>query len=416
MFVSYEGRSILYVSDTRPEGPCLEIPNHLDPKDVIDNYEVVDGVFQRKLDFTDPSKLKVAMVTSYGINCGLATYAKYLCDEMRPLVKDLCIFAENAEGAEPGVLRSWGRDGTGYDVLLEQIRAYEPDVVYIQHEYGCFAHAAKWNALVGHLSAKYRTVVVLHSVYDHPDKLVFEAPCQEIIVHSSSGRDLLRARGIDHCSIHHIPHGCFTHKTIETKFSKMESPHVIFQYGFGFEYKGWDQVIDIIDRLRSEYPDIMYIGVFNISQFAREFSSAYYSRLMKKVKDRQLENHIVFHKGFRSEAVLLSYMKQSSINLFPYWNHHEWRVHGASGAIRLALASETPTIVGDVPFFNELKGHIPVCATVEDYVAEISKLFSDPAYRAGVIESTQRFINERSWDKIAKHYLKCLTEKDYTAI
>lgn len=416
MFVSYEGRSILCVTDTRPMGPCLEIPDGLDPLDVIANYEVRDGSFQKKLDFSDPSVLKVAMVTSYGINCGLATYAKYLCDEMRPLVKDLRIFAEEAEEAEPGVIRSWRRDGTGYDELFKQIKEFEPDVVYIQHEYGCFAHGAKWNTLVGHLASLYRTVVVLHSVYEHPDKLIFEAPCPEIIVHSASGRDLLKTRGINHCSIHHIPHGCFTSKTMETKFSKMESKEVIFQYGFGFEYKGWDQVIDIVDRLRVSHPEVTYIGVFNISQFSKEFGNGYHSRLMKRIRDRGLEKHIVLHKGFRSDEVLLSYMKQSSINLFPYWNHPEWRVHGASGAIRLALASGTPTVVGDVPFFNELKGHVPVCDTIEDYVAELSKLLSDKAHRAEVLESTQKFINERSWDKIAQHYLKCLTQKDYTAI
>jgi glycosyltransferase involved in cell wall biosynthesis len=405
MYVVHDEHLIVCITDTKPEGHFVEIQG--DPEDIIKEYYVEDGILRKKKSFFDPSKLKIAMVASYGMNCGLATYTKYLCDEMKPMVADLKVFSE--VGPSDDTNRCWDRLGNDYSQLLAEIRAYNPDVVYVQHEYGCFNNGARWNTLIGHLNALYRTIVVLHSVYDHVDKLVFEAPCQELIVHSKSSKELLLGRGVDHCEIYTIPHGCLVdEKHYNFRFSQIKSEHVIFQYGFGFEYKGWDQAIDVIDQLRHLFPDVVYIGVFNVSQFAKEFSEEYYKRLMRKVRDRGLTNHFVLHKGFRSEQILMSYMKQANINIFPYWNHPEWLVHGASGAVRLALASGTPTILGDVPFFSEFKGHVPVCTTVDDYVQEISKIFVDPKYRDIVCENTKNFIYHRTWDKIARKYLEVL--------
>lgn len=430
MYIGYRGQNILWVSENKysadQQSNVLEVGDdlrHVDPKILMQEYVVRRGFLIKRcdLDKIPPSQLKVAMVSQYGINCGIATYTKYLCDEMRPLVADLKIFAEDADvkdcdqDEKDGVVRCWKRSGD-YFRILPEIAKYDPDVIYVQHEYGSFSHGANWNGLIGHLNSRWRTIVVLHSVYDHPDKLIFEAPCQEVIVHSATGRDLLRSRGVDQCTISHIPHGCMPPIKIETKFSRIESQHVIFQYGFGFEYKGWENAINVVDQLKDNYPDLVYIGVFNVSKFSKSFNNLYYDRIMEQVRQRGLEKHFVLHRGFRSEPILLSYMAQSSVGLFPYWNHPEWRVHGASGAVRLALASGVPTILGDVPFFSEFKGHVPVCDTIQDYVDTITKIFEDPEYRDEVKKKTLTFIQNRTWEKIAKWYLSVKSDEDFTAL
>lgn len=430
MFVGYRGQNILWAGpekyQTSSQYEILETETDFpetNPTHVTEHYCVRQGRLIKKSDLASlPSKeLRVAIVSQYGINCGIATYTKYLADEMRPLVKDLRILAEDADpedcldDARDNVVRCWKREGD-YLRILKQAQEFEPDVIFIQHEYGSFSNGAQWNALVGHLSVQWRTIVVLHSVYQHPDKLIFESPCHEIIVHSGSGRDLLKQRGITHAPISHVPHGCMDPIHIDVKFSKIESKHAIFQYGFGYEYKGWENAIAIVEILSKRYPDLIYNGVFNVSKFSESFNNQYYDKLMQKVRDKNLEKHFVLHKGFRSEPVLLSYMAQSQVNLFPYWNHPEWRVHGASGAVRLALASGTPTIAGDVPFFSEFKGHIPVCNTIQEYVDTIVAIFEDPEYRASVVASTQRFIEGRTWKKIAQWYLEVKPGQEFIAI
>jgi glycosyltransferase involved in cell wall biosynthesis len=428
MQIAYRGHKIIFVGSTdfkAENAKIIDRPEHLahvSARDLCENYEVWHGqvLHKNEVETRPSSELKIAMICSYGVNCGISTYSKYLCDEIRPRVKELRIFSEQAEAVDrlndekDQVTRCWSRRGD-YLGMLAPIEEYDPDIIYIQHEYGCFNHGANWNVLLGHLS-RWRVITVLHSVYDHPDKLIFEAPCREIIVHSKGGRDLLKRRGINHAPIHHIPHGCLSPIESQLRFSQISNDHVIFQYGFGFEYKGWENAIRIVEKLKEKYPDVLYVGVFNISRFSQEFSEGYYERLMDEVRAKKLQANFVLHKGFRSEEVLLSYLKQARVGLFPYWNHPEWRVYGASGAIRLVLASGIPIVLGDVPFFEEFKGHVPVCSEIDQYVAEISQLFEDYAYEQSVKKKIRDFIDARSWDKIAQWYLSVTKAQELTAL
>jgi glycosyltransferase involved in cell wall biosynthesis len=428
MYIAYRGKKILAVGTERFRFENCEIIErpyelcHLSPEEIIDQYEVWRGRLILKSDAENQpwQDLRVAMIASYGINCGIATYTKYLCDEMRPLVKELKIFSEFSslqdyvDDEKDGVIRCWDRSGN-YSGIISQIETFDPDIIYVQHEYGCFNHGGNWNLLLGHLS-RWRTIVVLHSVYDHVDKLIFEAPCKEVIVHSKSGRDLLKKRKITHCPIHYVPHGCLKIPHIDMRFSQMSNSHVLFQYGFGFEYKGWDQAIQIVENLKEFYPDVLYIGIFNVSRFSENFGNSYYDKLMEIVREKDLTNNFVLHKGFRSEEVLLSYLRQSRVGLFPYWNHPEWKVHGASGAIRMVLASGIPTVLGDVPFFQEFKGAVPVCSDISQYVDEISRIFEDPVYEKSIKEKTTDFIEQRTWDKIAKWYLSVKSNQEFSAL
>lgn len=430
MFVGYSGQNILWVSQNKcsptTKVSVIEVPDgtiNETPENVLRNYAVWRNNLIKKTDLENlpPQNLRVAMVSQYGINCGIATYTKYLCDELRPLVADLRIMAEDADpkdcinDKQENVVRCWKRTGD-YSRIIRAMEEYQPDLIYVQHEYGALNHGANWNTLIGHLNARWRTIVVLHSVYDHKDKLIFEAPCQEIIVHSMSGRDLLRKKGVDHATINYIPHGCMKLNPYQIRFSAIESKHMLFQYGFGFEYKGWENCLEIVEKLKKKYSDLVYVGIFNVSKFSEAFNNSYFDRLMTMARERGLENNFVLHKGFRSEEILQSYMAQCQVNLFPYWNHHEWRVHGASGAVRLALASGVPTIVGDVPFFSEFKGYIPVCGKIDEYVATITELFENQAYRESVQKKTIEFITERTWDKIAHWYLQCRPKTDFIAL
>ena len=70
MFAVYEGRTITCVTDLRPEDSYVDASG-IEPNDLLNNYEVIDGALVKKRG-RDPSTLKVAMITSYGINCGIA--------------------------------------------------------------------------------------------------------------------------------------------------------------------------------------------------------------------------------------------------------------------------------------------------------------------------------------------------------
>lgn len=433
MYVGYSGRKIELTSLTKLHSDRLKFIK-VNPSEVkgisaerlIAEYEVVDGKLRHKDSAPPKSDLRVAMVTSYKNNCGMSTYAEALVAAMAPKVKELHVYAEYVTTEDlsdnpPNVrlTRCWDRKEGIYSQIITEVALFDPDVIFVQHEYGSFHHPRNWNTLIGHLSSIARTVIVLHSIYDHVDKLIFEGPCQEIITHSLPGRDLLKSKGVDHCPVHYIPHGCPPLESLADKkyhHSKMPDEVTFFQYGFGFEYKGWTTAIDIMDSLKREgLSDASYIGVFNVSQYAKAANLTYLNTLMRQIKERGLQEQMVLHRGFRSQEILLSYMQQARVNLFPYWNHHEWRVYGASGAVRLALSSGTPTIVGDVPFFDEFKGVIPVCSTIQQYTDEIKSLVFDSEYREHVLERQRAFVAGRSWNQIADWYLDTSPLTEFTA-
>ena len=136
MFVGTDGRRILWASSTScaPDDDSVKvIATDLDvgAGDLLRSYMVRDGKVILKADAIPFSDLKVAMITPYGINCGIATYSKYLCDAMRPMVRELRIFAEKADGADDNasdnIVRCWDRAGN-YTDMLAAIAGYDPDV------------------------------------------------------------------------------------------------------------------------------------------------------------------------------------------------------------------------------------------------------------------------------------------------
>lgn len=423
MFIVFEGHKIQAISKTIPStSSYIPLPANLSrlSLDILKKeYEVVNNSLVKKpaevLGTFPLSGSRIALVTSFGENCGMSTYSSYLVSELKKHAANVHIFAEmSSAGNTPDVTRCWDRAKGDYSGILENIKAYKPDIIFVQHEYGSFSNPVSWNMMIGNLSARWRTIVALHSVYAHQDKLVFEAPCTEIIVHSKGGRDLLRKKGIDHCPVHYIPHGCIPQREMDLKYSSMNEHQTLFQFGFGFEYKGWSSVQDIVKNLKGSFPDISYIGIFNFSKFYLSFHEKYFSDLMQQIEAKGLQDSIILHKGFRSEDVLFSYMKQSKVNIFPYWNHQDWLVYGASGAVRLALASGTPTVVGRVPFFYEFDGYLPICDTVEEYTKEIEKILKDSNYKKQLQDRMAQFIEERSWSRVAAWYLSVTKQEDFT--
>ena len=376
-------------------------------------YVVKNNVLTRKRE-EDWSKLKIAMISVYGINCGIATYTKSIVNEMRGLVKELRIFAEHTDSPscddiKENVVRCWNR-GRDYSRILPAIEEYNPDIIYIQHEYGNFPHGAKWNVLMTQL-ARWRVITVLHSVYEHEDKLIFEAANQEVIIHSPLCLDILRKKGFTY-PIHLIPHG---NLPVDTRpiYNSLKNEHSLFQFGFGFEYKGWETSIEVVERLKKIYPDIVYIGIFNISKFSEEFQNRYYFKLLDDIKRKGLENNIALIKGYQPESVLMSYIKQSRVGIFPYRNHPQYIVYGASGAIRLPLITGLPMVLSDYTFFVDLKDYTPVCKTVDDYATSICRLFEDKDYYSQVRLNLLGFAEQRLYSNTAKWYLSCRPDKDF---
>ena len=429
--IGHDGVDILWVMQVdqqRIPANAIRVPDQfsrVSDADLIKTFTVKRGKVMQK----DASPDVVVVISDYGVNCGIATYTKYLCDAMRPLVKDLKILAEYGEGVkeEPNVIRCWRRTDSNFSKLLDEVAKINPDLIIIQHEFGLFHKLNAWNTLMSQLS-RWRTVVTLHTVLEHNvpsetarldymTRSIAEAACREVIVHTPRARETMRSRGFSG-RVHFIPHGCFapdhSPRLPVTKYG-MYPQHSIFQYGFGGTHKGWEFAIDTVGHLVAKYPEVIYVGVFNVSSVTSA-NTVYYRSLLDLIKKKQLENNVAIHYGFQSEEMLRNFLRSSRVALFPYQvPNKNWASWGASGAIQLPISLGVPMVLSDYPAFQEFRGQLPVVSNPKEAADVIDKIFSDPEYEKKLSDAAFNISNERRWDVTAKWYLSVSSSVDFNA-
>jgi hypothetical protein len=429
--VGHDNFDILWVAQsTANETPMQSVivPPELDgisDNEIIQRYMVRHDRIVPK----GSSPETVAVISDYGVNCGIATYTKFLCDAMKPLVSELRILAEdvpNKSKDESHVIRCWNRRDTDFSRLTAEVEKFNPDLIIIQHEFGLFHKLNAWNTLMSQLS-RWRTVVTFHTVLEHdvpsePARLDYltrslaEVACREIIVHTPRARQTLRARGFSG-RVHFIPHGCFPPERIPKLPSKkygMYPEQSIFQYGFGGTHKGWEFAINTVEQLVTTFPDVMYLGVFNVTQDLE--STVYFRSLLDLIKRKRLEKNVAIHRGYQSEQMLKTLIRCSTVSFFPYQvPNKNWASWGASGAIQLPLSLGSPMILTDYPAFQEFRGRLPIVTTPEEAAREIEKIFRDKDYEKKLSEMSFSIANERRWDKVAQWYLSVQQNADFNA-
>lgn len=428
-YVGHDKHSINWLAigegDLSPVGSVM-VPvelDHVSDADLIRQFTVKKGQLVQK----NRSPRTVAMISDYGVNCGIATYTKYLCDELKRLV-EVKIFAEDAEvhdEDDDSVVRCWHRKSSDFSRLYQALEEYNPDLVIVQHEFGLFPKIGIWNSLMCQLS-RWRVAVTFHTVLEHDvpnpvarldylTRSLAEAACHEIIVHTPRARKTLRARGYSGV-IHYIPHGCFElchlPKLPVTKYGMLPE-NIVFQYGFGGPHKGWDFAINVVEKLVTKYSDMLYLGVFNVSSY--EDNASYYYSLLDLIRKKNLENNVVILRGFQSEEMLRNYLRSCKAAMFPYQAPKNWASWGASGAIQLPLSMGIPMVMSTFSAFQEFEGRLPLVSSIDEAVKVIDQIFSDKEYETELSRRAFEIAEERQWKKVAQWYLSIKIGEDFNA-
>lgn len=409
-FVRHSARKVQLVSSDRLDGPnVVEVPDglsHLSSKELmischIRGKEIVEtkAVYREK-------KLRVAWVSVHNIKCGIATYSGWLTDAMRPLVDELHTFAEHHPDAvdSENVTHCWKR-GKPLGELVAALRDYEPDVIYVQHEFGIFPNARYWLSFMSALHA-YRVVVTMHSVYAHRDKTIVEAAIPEIIVHNPRAQHELKEVKKVPGKVSVVPHGTFQphHGRL---WNLLNTKHSLVMFGFGFRYKAYENVFHAVAELKGTYPDIFFTAIFSESAQGKAEMDPYFADLQEIIEDLNLHDHVALIRGFQSDESLDSYLRTHRVAVFPYKDNGEHTVFGSSGAALLAMSKGMPVITSPVPLFDGIGDVVPRPGTCEDLAKAISDLFDDGRL-AEQLRRQDKFLRDNSWDNVARHYLDVL--------
>lgn len=159
--------------------------------------------------------MKVALVTTWGQDCGIATYSEELAEAAPEGLQFYALGPEEARGDRtlPQVpeRRAWCRGDTQLAMrLLPLLEGC--DVVHFQHEFGLFPHAWPFIGAVRELRKRLPVVVTLHTAYPYGEArwtTWADALCQSasaVVVHTASAMAAVGcARG--GALLRHLPHG-----------------------------------------------------------------------------------------------------------------------------------------------------------------------------------------------------------------
>lgn len=425
-FVGVKNNNIYVVSDnmfTNDNLNIIELPAYLaniSSKELITEYKFKQGNFKSKASAKEAKDLRVALVSNWKMRCGIATYADFLYSQIIKHVGDYKLFIEKNDTPtgplnyagdikipDDKLVACWQR-GESLKDLVKELKAYEPDVILIQHEFGIWPNARYWLSLMNQLS-EFRVIVTMHSVFHHRDKTICEAAIPEIVVHLPGAVDVLKNEKGVPGKVHVIPHGGFPCENKERLWNFYKSDSTFMQFGFGFRYKGWENCIKAAGILKKKYPDVFFTGLFSESQFSKVEHELYYNELMDLVGKLELEENVAIIRGFQSEASLDSYLRTNQATIFPYISHPEHEVFGASGAARVAMAKGLPVITSSVNHFSDLP--TIKADTAEEMAAALDHLFSDKQFKDTQVNNQISYLNDTTWEKVAAKYIEILESK-----
>lgn len=425
MYLSYDKNNIVRTISNKPIkiADCQTIETQINYDNDIIGKMIINGPKK------DISEIKVALICNWGDKCGIASYTQMLIEKLRPKVGEIKIFAEEIQDSNEeqdlndNVKRCWKRGETMIPVFNE-IKQWNADFVFIQHEFGIFPKATHFLKLL-ELLDQIPYVITLHSVYEHLDKTICSAYIKNMIVHTEEGKNSLHKLG--HLNnVHVIYHGCVEYKDHSELWNIFQNEYSIIQFGFGFNYKGVDCAIDAIAHLKETQPnkfnEIFFCYMCTESPHTRKIQNNYYNYLNNKVKELNLENNIVIVRGFLSESHICNFLRTAKLAIFPYKNDEKNVVYGASGAIRKAMANGIPIIASDCHLFDDMNGVIPRVSNHVELAAEIDKVFSDQSYRKELISKNLDFVQNHSWENVAQQHLAVFKqiidnfEKDFIRI
>lgn len=363
-------------------------------------------------------KPKVAFISVYGTECGVATYNEALVEQLREHA-DVHVFAEYADenrserlDHDKGwVTRCWHRTEHPKIQLINQVLKYQPDLIHFSHEYGFFMKAFMFTALVSAFKARGIPVLsTMHSVYEHLDKTVQESFNDHIVVHTNNAKLCLVQKGIESSKISMIPHGSHildgtpeSPKLMPPLWNTWGAP-MLFQPGFLFHYKGHVRIINILPKLKEKYPDIHYVIQGSENRFNKKEHDDLFNALVQQAESLGVSANVSINRGFVSEAILLSYIRTSSCCVLPYANNPAHDVFATSGIARLVLGTETPLVVSNVHLFDDLQDLVPRATSDDELYTYIDQILSDSRYGKEQVSKRVQMLSETSWVNVAKQY------------
>lgn len=375
--------------------------------------------------------MRIALVTTWGTACGIATYSEELTRALLAAGHEVTILAPAEMGScirETGIqvptIQCWTRSQfVGLPPKMEQILKTAPgfDIVHFQHEHGLF-----WSA-TGLLEAIRQirqgvfhgahVAVTLHTLFHYGswqhsglyDGLKHLADA--VIAHTVEGAASIAVARGTHAELVCIPHGTEPGAKGDreeglTYLGVPQALHdkAVFGVIFGFQGPSKNTICTVrgfADSLSRRYQDT---GALIIAGEEGN-DGTYFQEIEGSIGESGYGRHVIIRRGFTPMNRVPDVMAAADFGVL---NTTSWTL-SASGAAHVYMRYGVPLAVANRPIYNEAirAGAIPFTLDRDAYVPTLSlvnaigALVRDKGLRHSVGQSMAKYAAMSSWENVA---------------
>lgn len=356
--------------------------------------------------------------------CGIATFTHDIHRAVATSRQDLetCVVAMTDPGCTydyPAAVRFQVREDilSDYADAADLLNSADFDIISLQHEYGIFGGDGGSDVVALLERLKMPVVTTLHTVLAEPTaaqrgamRRVINAS-SKLVVMAEKGRELLQSvHNVPLEKIEVIPHGIIDFPFLEPALAKaklgFQGKMVILTFGLLSPSKGIENVIDALPAIVRSCPNAVYVilGATHPT-LVRNQGEAYRESLMARVRELNIENHVVFFNQFVDQPSLMDFISMCDVYVTPYLNEAQMTSGTLSCSFGLGKA------VVSTPYWhaNELladgRGALVPFGNVQALGKAISALLTDDVRRNDMRKRAYANSRTMTWAQTAKRYL-----------
>jgi glycosyltransferase involved in cell wall biosynthesis len=360
---------------------------------------------------------RLAVVTSWGVRCGVAEYTRHLLASFTPAeaIAEVVVLADarEREAEAAPALTAWRMgDGESMDGLAGAILRADADIVMIQHQPGLFGFNALAALLRSPVLRSRVVTVTLHTVErleelaprERGEAVEALAAVDRVIVHTLADLDRLRRLGLV-ANATLVPQGTQVPGPMpELRDIGPGDAPMIGCYGFFLPGKGIPELIEAAGRLRARWPGLK-LRLVNAA-YDSDASRAEIVRAREMAEAVGMTQAIEWHTDFLREEASRALLSECDAVAVATQESRE----GSSASLRSALAAGAPVIVTPLMFFEEAGDAVARFPGIEPAaLAEgLAAFLADGAARRRVQSDARAWLAERCWSVIGPRTLGML--------
>lgn len=305
---------------------------------------------------------RIILVSTWNINCGIATYTKYLWDDLSKISNNSFIVNPINDGRLKHKIKSKG------------------GLTHIQHEFGIIPTLPR---------IKGKVIITWHTISRNMNDTIkeFESNYDVIghIVHSECARqDIVTSK-----DVWTVPHG----STLIPEMKKEDARRLLgininmpigFVFGFQSGDKNYERLVEAAKKT----------GIHIIISGAPHHL----------INSESIENNrnVTFINRFLTEDYVNLYSLASDVLLFDYTAKDHFSV---SGALHRIIGAGRPIVCSDIRHFSDIK-HNENCLKFKNQnnLEKCIKRALDNSERLSL--AARKYAEKTSWDKIAKQHVE----------